>query len=94
MTGVSAPASLGPVRSRNRIIKAATFEGRTPDGAAVAAQIGHADAAPTAVESGFDAVEIHCGHSYLGSAFLSPASPSGTTATAAAPRTAPASPWT
>ncbi|MBM7507782.1 NADH:flavin oxidoreductase [Nocardioides sp. 31GB23] len=29
---VLAPASLGPVRLRNRIVKAATFEGRTPDG--------------------------------------------------------------
>jgi 2,4-dienoyl-CoA reductase-like NADH-dependent reductase (Old Yellow Enzyme family) len=27
-----APASLGPVRLRNRVLKAATFEGRTPDG--------------------------------------------------------------
>ncbi|HWJ81870.1 MAG TPA: NADH:flavin oxidoreductase [Nocardioides sp.] len=29
---VFAPASLGPVRVRNRTVKAATFEGRTPDG--------------------------------------------------------------
>ena len=29
---VFAPATLGPVRLRNRVIKAATFEGRTPDG--------------------------------------------------------------
>ncbi len=174
--GVFTSASLGPVRLGNRSIKAATFEGRTPEslvtdalidfhrttarggvgmttvaycavspegrthrrqiwlrpaavpglrrltdavhaeGAAVAAQIGHAgpvanaasnrlpalapgrglsplgfrmtraatqadldriveahaDAARTAVESGFDAVEIHCGHNYLVSAFLSP----------------------
>jgi 2,4-dienoyl-CoA reductase-like NADH-dependent reductase (Old Yellow Enzyme family) len=171
-----APARLGPVTLPNRIIKAATFEGRTPDalvtdelidfhlrpvrggvgmttvaylavspegrthrrqiwlrpdavpglrrltdavhaeGAAVAAQIGHAgpvanaasnrtaaiapgkalsplgfritqaaseddlerivrahaDAARLAVEAGFDAVEVHCGHNYLVSAFLSP----------------------
>ena len=169
-----APAQLGPIMLRNRIIKAATFEGRTPDalvtdalidfhravaaggvgmttvaycavspegrthrrqiwlrpeavpglrrltdaihaeGAAVSAQIGHAgpvanatsnrllalgpskrvsplgyvraateadlsrivsahaSAALLAAESGFDAVEIHCGHNYLISAFLSP----------------------
>lgn len=176
MTGVFTPASLGPVRLRNRVIKAATFEGRTPDalvtddlidfhlgvarggvgmttvaycavspegrthrrqiwmrqdavpglrrltdavhaeGAAVAAQLGHAgpvanaasnrlpaigprttlsplgfrvtraateadlervvrahaDAARLAADAGFDAVEVHCGHNYLLSAFLSP----------------------
>jgi 2,4-dienoyl-CoA reductase-like NADH-dependent reductase (Old Yellow Enzyme family) len=27
---VFAPAQLGPLRLRNRVIKAATFEGRTP----------------------------------------------------------------
>ena len=27
-----APATLGPVQLRNRTVKAATFEGRTPDG--------------------------------------------------------------
>ncbi|GGQ47283.1 2,4-dienoyl-CoA reductase-like NADH-dependent reductase (Old Yellow Enzyme family) [Actinomadura coerulea] len=32
----------------------------------------HAGAARLAVESGFDAVEIHLGHNYLASAFLSP----------------------
>jgi 2,4-dienoyl-CoA reductase-like NADH-dependent reductase (Old Yellow Enzyme family) len=171
-----APAQLGPVKLRNRIIKAATFEGMTPhalvtddlvafhlrparggvgmttvaycavspegrtdrhqiwmrpeavaglrtltdavhaEGAAVCAQIGHAgpvasaasnrlpalsasrrmsplsmrmtqaasvtdlqritrahaDAALTAGEAGFDAVEIHFGHNYLVSSFLSP----------------------
>ncbi|MDQ0378835.1 NADH:flavin oxidoreductase [Amycolatopsis thermophila] len=176
MTDVLAPARLGPVRLRNRIIKAATFEGATPDalvtdrliefhrrparggvgmttvaycavspdgrtdrhqiwmrdeavpglrrltdavhaeGAAVSAQIGHAgpvanaasnrlpalapgrfpnplgmrmtraatvddlsrvvrahaSAARLAIESGFDAVEIHFGHNYLVSSFLSP----------------------
>lgn len=175
-TDVFAPAQLGPVTLPNRIIKAATFEGRTPDalvtddlieyhrrpaaggtgmttvaycavspegrtdrhqiwmrpeavpglrrltdavhaeGAAVSAQIGHAgpvanaasnklpalgpsrqfsplsmrmtqsatpeelarvtrahaNAARTAAESGFDAAEIHFGHNYLASSFLSP----------------------
>ncbi|MDN3351577.1 NADH:flavin oxidoreductase [Actinomadura sp. DC4] len=173
---VLAPARLGPVSLRNRVIKAATFEGATPDalvtdelieyhrrpaaggvgmstvaycavspegrterrqlwmrpeavpglrrltdavhaeGAAVSAQLGHAgpvadarsngapslapgrsfnllsmrrdraataediarvtaahaSAARIAAESGFDAVEIHFGHNYLASAFLSP----------------------
>src|SRR5579875_1150396 len=173
---VFAPAQLGPLTLRNRVIKAATFEARTPEalvtddlieyhrqpaaggvamttvaycavspggrtsgdqiwmrpeavaglrrltetvhaeGAAVSAQIGHAgpvadarsnkatalapvrffnpigmrfakqataediddvlaahaDAARLAVDSGFDAVEVHLGHNYLASAFLSP----------------------
>ncbi|MBJ8338954.1 NADH:flavin oxidoreductase [Antrihabitans sp. YC3-6] len=176
MTDVFAPATLGPITLRNRVIKAATFEGQTPnalvtdglieyhrrpaaggvgmttvaycavspegrtdrhqiwmrpdavaglrrltdtihaEGAAVSAQIGHAgpvanaasnrlpalapgrlfsplgmaltkkpdaaelarvvrahaDAALFAERSGFDAVEIHFGHNYLVSAFLSP----------------------
>lgn len=176
MNDVFAPAQLGPITLRNRVIKAATFEGRTPDavvtdeliefhrevaaggvgmttvaycavapggrtdrhqiwmrpdavpglrrlteavhgeGAAVSAQIGHAgpvanaasnrapalapsrmlsplsmrmmrspdehgirelvtahaDAAKLAEQAGFDAVEIHFGHNYLVSAFLSP----------------------
>ncbi|HXS86482.1 MAG TPA: NADH:flavin oxidoreductase [Mycobacterium sp.] len=173
---VLAPAKLGPITLRNRIIKSATFEARTPgalvsddlieyhrlpaaggvgmttvaycavsqggrtegngiwmrpeavpgfqrlteaihaEGAAVSAQIGHAgpvanarsnkatalapvrffnpigmrfarkasrddidtvtadhaNAAKLAVEAGFDAVEVHLGHNYLASSFLSP----------------------
>ena len=173
---VFAPAKLGPVTLRNRIIKAATFEARTPEalvtddlieyhrlpaaggvgmttvaycavspggrtggnqiwmrpdalpglrrlteaihaeGAAISAQIGHAgpvadarsnkatalapvrffnplamrfarkatrsdiddviashaDAAALAIDAGFDAVEVHLGHNYLASSFLSP----------------------
>ncbi|ORW03986.1 NADH:flavin oxidoreductase [Mycobacterium kyorinense] len=173
---VFAPAKLGPVTLRNRVIKAATFEARTPnalvtddlieyhrlpaaggvgmttvaycavspggrtsgdqiwmrpdavaglrrlteavhaEGAAVSAQIGHAgpvadarsnkatalapvrffnpigmrfarkatrddiddviaahaNAAKLAIDAGFDAVEIHLGHNYLASSFLSP----------------------
>ena len=173
---VFSPATLGPVTLRNRIIKAATFEARTPDalvtddlieyhrlpaaggvgmttvaflaaspdgrpefeqiwwrpeaipgllklteavhaeGAAISAQIGHAGpiahvrtyrgralapmrqfnpaalkfskkaaradiervtkdhagAARFAIEAGFDAVEVHLGHNYFASAFLSP----------------------
>ena len=173
---VFSPAQLGPITLRNRTIKAATFEGRTPnalvtddliafhramaaggvgmttvaycavspggrtdgkqiwmrpeavpglqrlteavhaEGAAISAQIGHAgpvadarsnkatalapvrffnpiamrfakhadrddvndviaahaSAARFAIDSGFDAVEIHLGHNYLASSFLSP----------------------
>ncbi|MGK8523054.1 NADH:flavin oxidoreductase [Nocardia asteroides] len=176
MNDVFAQAELGPITLRNRVIKAATFEGRTPDalvtdeliefhrevaaggagmttvaycavapggrtdrhqiwmrpeavpglrrlteavhgeGAAVSAQIGHAgpvanaasnrvpalapsrmlsplsmrmmrspdehgirelvaahaEAAKLAEQAGFDAVEIHFGHNYLVSSFLSP----------------------
>ncbi|MFQ6397956.1 NADH:flavin oxidoreductase [Nocardia sp. KC 131] len=176
MNDIFTPAKLGPITLRNRVIKAATFEGRTPDalvtdelidfhrevaaggvgmttvaycavapggrtdrhqiwmrpeavaglrkltdvvhaeGAAASAQIGHAgpvanaasnrvpalapsrmfsplsmkfmkspsvseiaelvaahaNAARLAEQSGFDAVEIHFGHNYLVSSFLSP----------------------
>ncbi|WP_230973475.1 NADH:flavin oxidoreductase [Aeromicrobium terrae] len=39
MNSVFEPAQLGPVQLRNRTIKAATFEGRTPDGQVTAALI-------------------------------------------------------
>lgn len=32
----------------------------------------HADAATMAIEAGFDAIEVHLGHNYLASSFLSP----------------------
>ncbi|MBM3662197.1 MAG: NADH:flavin oxidoreductase [Actinobacteria bacterium] len=177
MSALFEPATLGPLRLRNRTIKAATFEGRTPDGvvsdeliefhrrmaaggvamstvaylavapegrtdsgclvlddrtardlrrltdavhsegALVAAQLGHAgpvanaasngvsaiapgrmfnplglrrtraastadlervigdfrSAAARATDAGFDSLEVHLGHNYLPSAFLSPA---------------------
>ena len=34
--------------------------------------VAHADAAVRAIDAGFDAIEVHLGHSYLASAFLSP----------------------
>lgn len=63
-------AALAPVRFFNplsmRFAKAATSE----DIAEVITQ--HARAARAAIDAGFDAVEIHLGHNYLASAFLSP----------------------
>jgi 2,4-dienoyl-CoA reductase-like NADH-dependent reductase (Old Yellow Enzyme family) len=63
-------ASLAPSRSFqpmsltfNRAATAADIVRVTKD---------HADAALMAIEAGFDAVEIHLGHNYLASAFLSP----------------------
>lgn len=192
---VFSPASIGNVTLRNRIVKAATFEGRSPDGritdeligfhteyarggvgmttvaylatspegrtdrhqyhwgmddhgmlrkltdavhaegAAVSAQVGHAGAvansasnrmpamgpsripAPTgmsltkacteadidrivedhvraargAAAAGFDAIEVHFGHNYLVSEFLSPSSTGARTPMAVRWRTAPAS---
>ncbi len=62
--------ALGPGRSRNlvslRSVKAATVADLDRIVAA------HAAAARMAIEAGFDAVEIHLGHNYLASSFLSP----------------------
>ena len=43
----------------------------------------HARAAELAADAGFDAVELHFGHDYLVSAFLSPRSTGATTSSAA-----------
>lgn len=62
--------ALAPVRFFNpigmRFAKKATHEDIDTVIAA------HADAARLAVDAGFDAVEIHLGHNYLASSFLSP----------------------
>lgn len=62
--------ALGPSRRLNpmsfRVTRAATSE----DLARIVAA--HADAAWAAAEAGFDAVELHFGHNYLISSFLSP----------------------
>ncbi|MEU8402539.1 hypothetical protein AB0C28_45770 [Nonomuraea sp. NPDC048892] len=89
-------ARLGPLTLRNRIIKAATFEGMARNalvsdeliafhrahaagGAAMTTvadiervTAAHATAAELALRAGFDAVEIHLGHNYFASSFLSP----------------------
>ncbi|MBK1783113.1 NADH:flavin oxidoreductase [Prauserella cavernicola] len=58
-SGLPSPFGLRPIR-------AATAEDLDRIVAA------HADAARVAIEAGFDAVELHFGHNYLASAFLSP----------------------
>ncbi|AKS35563.1 NADH:flavin oxidoreductase [Mycolicibacterium goodii] len=62
--------ALAPVRFFNplsmRFAKKATIDDIREVTAA------HADAARLAIDSGFDAVEIHLGHNYLASSFLSP----------------------
>ncbi len=65
----NAPA-LGPVGFMNPTANEFTREATRDDIDEVAAQ--HAAAARLAIEAGFDAVEIHLGHNYLASAFLSP----------------------
>lgn len=64
-----APA-LAPVRFFNPLsMRFARHAGRADIDAVIA---DHARAARYAIEAGFDAVEIHLGHNYLASSFLSP----------------------
>lgn len=62
--------ALGPSRRINHQSFSVVREATHADLRRVVA--GHADAARMAVEAGFDAVEIHLGHNYLASSFLSP----------------------
>ncbi|EUA07249.1 flavin oxidoreductase / NADH oxidase family protein [Mycobacterium xenopi 4042] len=63
-------AALAPVRFFNPIgMRFARKATREDIDDVIAA---HANAARLAVEAGFDAVEIHLGHNYLASSFLSP----------------------
>jgi len=65
----NAPA-LAPVGFMNPTSNEFTKEATRDDIEEVAAQ--HVTAVRLAIEAGFDAVEIHLGHNYLASAFLSP----------------------
>ena len=62
--------ALAPGRFFNPLIMSSTKTATRDDIADVIDA--HADAARFAIESGFDAVEIHLGHGYFCSAFLSP----------------------
>ncbi|MGW5410456.1 oxidoreductase [Actinomadura geliboluensis] len=62
--------SLGPSRSFNPQALRMTRAASRADIERVTKA--HADAALLAIEAGFDAVEIHFGHNYLASSFLSP----------------------
>jgi 2,4-dienoyl-CoA reductase-like NADH-dependent reductase (Old Yellow Enzyme family) len=62
--------ALAPVRFFNPIAMRFARRASRDDIADVVAA--HADAARFAIESGFDAVEIHLGHNYFASSFLSP----------------------
>lgn len=62
--------ALAPVRSFNPITMRFTKKATRDDIEGVMAA--HADAARLAIDSGFDAVEIHLGHGYFCSSFLSP----------------------
>jgi len=62
--------ALGPARSFNML----SLKRTTPATVADLDRIvqAHADAARMAIETGFDAIEVHLGHNYLASSFLSP----------------------
>jgi 2,4-dienoyl-CoA reductase-like NADH-dependent reductase (Old Yellow Enzyme family) len=62
--------ALAPVRLFNPLVMRFTKKATRDDIDSVIAA--HADAARIAIDSGFDAVEIHLGHGYLCSSFLSP----------------------
>jgi 2,4-dienoyl-CoA reductase-like NADH-dependent reductase (Old Yellow Enzyme family) len=62
--------ALAPVRSFNPIVMRFTKQATSDDIEGVMSA--HADAARFAIDSGFDAVEIHLGHGYFCSSFLSP----------------------
>ncbi|MBY0440551.1 MAG: NADH:flavin oxidoreductase [Mycobacteriaceae bacterium] len=62
--------ALAPVRFLNPIAMRFAKKATREDIAEVLAA--HANAARLAVDAGFDAVEIHLGHNYLASSFLSP----------------------
>lgn len=69
-----ARATGGPALSPSRYVSAQAFRVTTPatreDLQRIIAQ--HGQAAVMAAEAGFDAVEVHLGHNYLASSFLSP----------------------
>ncbi|HEY7054677.1 MAG TPA: NADH:flavin oxidoreductase [Mycobacterium sp.] len=62
--------ALAPSRSFNPLVMKFTKKATREDIAEVT--IAHANAARLAIEAGFDAVEIHLGHGYFCSSFLSP----------------------
>ncbi len=62
--------ALAPVRSFNPMVMRFTKKATRDDIEGVIAA--HADAARLAIDAGFDAVEIHLGHGYFCSSFLSP----------------------
>lgn len=67
-------ATGGPALSPSRYFSRQTFRSTTPATAADLDRVirAHGEAARMAIEAGFDAVEVHLGHNYLASAFLSP----------------------